>query len=126
MELPNNLRWFLVQKSTTFVPWHLEEKPRGLNNVFKSEDIEQRELFVFAYRQDCDDLAGFLIVDGLITDKVIYFHPSYTSNPKAQRESGWSIVTGEYNDIFEFFAEVIVPDMREWALVDDAEEWRSE
>jgi len=126
MELPNNLRWFLVQKSISFIPWHIEEKPRGLSNVFKSEDIEQREVFVFAYRQDCDDLAGFLVIDGEITDQVIYFHPSYTSNPKAQRESDWSIVTGEYNDIFEFFAAVVVSDMREWALTDDAEEWRND
>ena len=122
MQIPNSLKWFLVQKSTSFTPWHLENEPRGLKNPFKSEDLEGREVYVFAYRQDCDDLAGFLLVDGIITEKVIHFHPSYTSNSDTQKASGWSIVNGEYEDIFEFFAKVVMPDMKEWAITEDADD----
>jgi len=62
-----------------------------------------------------------MILDGKITDKVIYFHPVFASSATNELPSNtWSIVCDEYEDVFEFFAKRVVPDMKDWALVEDA------
>jgi hypothetical protein len=120
---PNALRWFLTQNLRSFTPWHLIDdlsECEGAANAFRREDIDKRDVFVFAKRQDCDDFAGLEIVQGAVTDRVIYFHPSFTASPNEQRDRGWNIVDGVFEDVFEFVAKQIVPDMKAWALTEDA------
>ena len=118
LRLPNALRWFLEQGLCRFTPWHLVSEPsqgESAAKAFCQEDLKKRQVVVFAYRQDCDDFAGLEVVAGLISDRVICFHPSF-----GQNVAGWSIVDAEYEDVFEFVAQRVVPDMREWALTEDA------
>jgi hypothetical protein len=121
---PNALRWFLAQNLNSCTPWHLIQKPAECQfaaNAFQREDLQKREVFAFARRQDCDDFAGLLILDGKITDKVIYFHPVFAGAATNELSSNtWNIVCDEYEDVFEFFANRVVPDMKDWALVEDA------
>ena len=121
---PNALRWFLAQELTSFTPWHFIKEPNDMEfaaRAFKREDINRGEVFVFARRQDCDDFAGLEVVDGDITNKVLYFHPVFgsgTSDSSSPRT--WNIICATFDDVFEFVAKQVVPDMKDWALVEDA------
>ena len=121
---PNALRWFLYQNLNSFTPWHLIQDPSECDfaaKAFHREDVSNGEVFVFARRQDCDDFAGFEIINGELTDKVIHFHPVFSSgssNPSSERN--WNIVCGVFDDVFEFIAKQVIPDMKDWALVEDA------
>lgn len=119
---PNALRWFLVQNTENFCPWHFLSHAKEFEfaaKAFANEDTKNRMVFVFASRQDNDDFAGFEIVDGKITDKVILFHPVFGSG---RSERSWDIVDSQFNDVFEFLSNQIVPDMKDWALTEDASE----
>jgi hypothetical protein len=121
---PNALRWFLAQELNSFTPWHFMKEPAEMEfaaSAFKREDINRGEVLVFARRQDCDDFAGLEIVNGKITDKVVCFHPVFArgaSDLSAPRT--WNIVCGVFDDVFEFVAKQVIPDMKDWALVEDA------
>ncbi len=63
--LPNALRWFVSQKLQSMTPWHFMQETSdysSVSEVFKREDINNRNVFVFASRQDCDDFAGLEII----------------------------------------------------------------
>jgi hypothetical protein len=117
---PNALRWFLVQNTESFCPWHFLSHAAEFEfaaKAFANEDIENRMIFVFASRQDNGDFAGLEVVDGTITDKVIVFYPVFGS---VKSERSWDVVETEYNDVFEFLSNHIVQDMKDWALTEDA------
>jgi hypothetical protein len=119
---PNSLRWFLAQGLTSFTPWHFIKDPNEMAsaaNAFRREDVNNGEVFVFAWRQDCDDFAGLELSGGNITDKVIYFHPVFGDSTHPSPRD-WNIVTETYRDVFEFVAQCVIPDMKCWALTDDA------
>ena len=123
---PNPLRWFLSQNLSSFTPWHLIQEPSEYEfaaKAFSREDIHKGQVFVFARRQDRDDFAGLEIVGGKITDKVIYFHPVFARAPTNEAQGNdWNIVCGIFEDVFEFVAEQVVPDMKDWASEEDASE----
>ncbi|MBN1186807.1 MAG: hypothetical protein JXB49_31305 [Bacteroidales bacterium] len=117
---PNALRWFLIQNLHSFTPWHLISNVddfKGAAKAFEREDIKNRKVFVFASRQDCDDFAGLEVVDGKITDKVIYFHPVFSSDVS---DRNWDIVCSQYEDVFDFMSKQVMDDMKDWALTEDA------
>ncbi|MDD1793946.1 hypothetical protein LRP50_12465 [Enterovibrio sp. ZSDZ42] len=117
---PNALRWFLVQNTEHFCPWHFLSKPTEFDfaaQAFANEDTKHRKVFVFASRQDNDDFAGLEVINGLIADKVLVFHPTFNSG---ESERCWDIVDSEFSDVFEFLSSQIVPDMKDWALTEDA------
>jgi len=119
---PNSLRWFLVQNSVNFCPWFFLSEPnefKSVAKVFEDEDLKNRKVFVFASRQDNDDFAGLEVVNGTILDKVLVFHPTFTTN---QSIRDWDIVDSEFSDVFEFISKRVVEDMRDWALTEDASE----
>lgn len=119
---PNSLRWFLVQNLCSFTPWHFIQKENEFDfaaTAFKREDISGGEVFVFASRQDNDDFAGLEILDGKITEKVISFHPVFSMGESKKQ---WHIVNETYIDVFEFVSKQVIDDMKEWALVEDANE----
>lgn len=125
---PNALRWFLIQDLHSFVPWHFMRETAELEfaaNAFRRE-AGGKDVFVFARRQDCDDFAGLEVVDGRITDRVIHFHPVFaTGNQAPSTEPEWNIVCGVFDDVFSFMAERVVPDMKDWAQVEDASDIES-
>ncbi|HEY1173845.1 MAG TPA: hypothetical protein VGH19_20940 [Verrucomicrobiae bacterium] len=119
---PTALRWFLVQELNSFTPWHFIKEPEEMAfaaKVFHHEDVHAGEVFVFARRQDCDDFAGLKIIDGRITDEVIYFHPVFTDTSKPSPRT-WNILVGCFEDTFAFVTQVVVPDMKDWAMTEDA------
>lgn len=118
---PNALRWFLKQNLHSFTPWHFLTEPTELEfsaRAFKREDVSKGEVFVFARRQDRDDFAGLEIVNGKITDKVLYFHPVFGTGSAEKRN--WNIVNAKFEDVFSFMSDRVIPDMKEWAQEEDA------
>jgi hypothetical protein len=71
VKLPLEYRWLKANGFKGFVPWHLLEEPgqEGLRTEYKKETGE--DFYPFAYRQDCDDVAGFNIEKGEIRKSVI-------------------------------------------------------
>lgn len=123
---PNALRWLLVQGLTHFTPWHLIRSPEEMafaSRAFAREDVAEGQVFVFARRQDCDDFAGLEIRHGVLTDRVICFHPVFASG-LSQTPRTWNIVQETFEDMFEFLTKRVVPDMKDWASVEDASEYR--
>ena len=121
---PNALRWFLVQELTSFTPWHFITEPDELTGVaqtFHREDVYDGHVFVFARRQDCDDFAGLEVVEGQITDRVIQFHPTFS--PSLPSPKKWHITIQTFEDIFEFISSCVIPDMKDWAVVEDASDF---
>lgn len=119
---PNALRWFLSQGLTSFTPWHFIQTPDEMTfaaDAFRREDVSNGKVFVFARRQDCDDFAGLELVGGDVTDKVVTFHPVFGESSKSSPRT-WNIVTTTYDDVFEFVAQCVVPEMKDWALTEDA------
>ena len=119
---PNALRWFLTQRLTSFTPWHFIQTPDEMSfaaNAFLREDASSGEVFVFARRQDCDDFAGLELVGGRITERVVHFHPVFADSSKSSART-WNIVTAMYDDVFEFVAQCVVPEMKDWALTEHA------
>lgn len=119
---PNALRWFLSLDLTHFTPWHFIQDADEMEfaaNAFRREDLQRGEVFVFARRQDREDFAGLELENGVPTDKVVYFHPVF-SNGSTDSPRTWNIVVATYPDVFDFVAQCVVPDMKEWALEEDA------
>jgi hypothetical protein len=119
---PNALRWFLVQNTQNFCPWYFLSKPAEFEfaaQAFANEDTKNRKVFVFARRQDNDAFAGLEIINDQISDSVLVFHPCFNSG---ESDRSWDIVDSEFNDVFEFLSSKIVPDMKDWALTEDATE----
>ena len=64
---------------------------------------------------------GLLVVDGRISDAVVYFYPVFADSAKPSPRN-WNIVVASFEDVFAFVAGQVIPDMKEWALVEDAAE----
>ncbi|MDB6067882.1 MAG: hypothetical protein JWR26_4090 [Pedosphaera sp.] len=111
IEWPISLRWARANGLTKLIPWHFLADGEGASadEQFKKERIDLREVRTFAKRQDCDDFAGFLVVNGKITDCVLYFHPSFGSTRNAY------MVNSEHESFWEFLRDVVIPDTEDWA-----------
>jgi len=121
IEIPNSYNWFAKLKLTQFIPWNLEseiEMDSSINEQFKIECEQDREVLTFGRRQDMDTFAGFEIVDGKVAENIIVFHPSFGQNVK-----GWGIIESEHSDFFEFMQKRVLPEMKEWIPLDDVEEY---
>ncbi len=77
------------------------------------------EVFVFARRQDCDDFAGLEVLAGRISERVIYFHPVFAEGTSGTPRT-WNIVIRTFENVFEFVAKQVIPDMSDWASTEDA------
>ena len=119
---PNALRWFLIQNLHSFTPWHIFDSADEFDfaaKAFERDDTSKGNVFVFASRQDNDDFAGLEVINGKITDKVIYFHSVFATG---ESDRSWNIVNAVYDDVFDFMSKQVIPDMKDWALTDDASE----
>lgn len=116
---PLSFRWVIAQGNLNYKPWYIVEdwqKKNFADNAFKLENIEKRSVLTFAYRQDQDDFAGFEIINGKVTENIIYFHPSFNN------EKNKNLIIKEFHNFFKFMSDVIIPDMQEWCSEDDFED----
>lgn len=86
---PVELRWLQAHGLTGLTPWHFitEDGARGLRAEFRREATaphhQIRDFLPFASRQDCDDVAGFVVVDGVATSQVIEVHLTWRGSVEA-------------------------------------------
>lgn len=113
--MPLAFRWFVSHGLLWFKPWYFDYDVSPLRNVQRAFRIESggRDVIPFAFRQDNDDMAGFEVVEGRVTDRVIAFHPSWTEKPNEY------LIDGEFSDLWEFASKQLMQDMKWWASEDD-------
>ena len=113
---PLSYRWLRANGIRRLTPWHFveEREGKGASAQFAKEDPDGRSVYTFAYRQDCDDFAGFTIINGQATDQVICYHPTFCGSPNTL------MIDGTYPDIWAFLREVVIPDTASW-LTDESD-----
>jgi hypothetical protein len=116
LQPPLSYRWLRANGVSRLVPWHFIDESEGqfASAQFATENPSSGSLYTFARRQDCDDFAGFTIVEGHVTDQVIYYHPSFSGGPNRH------IISGTYPDLWTFLREVVIPDTANW-FTDEAD-----
>lgn len=118
MELPLGYRWLVANGFKGFVPWHLVEQSQ-VENLRVEYQKETGEDFVpFAMRQDCDDVAGFKVKNGVVQSIVVNVHLTWSGR---NEQNGFPRRT-QHPDIFEWLVEVVIRDTKEWMSEDDLEE----
>jgi len=107
---PISYRFLRANGVSQLVPWHFFEENEGhrINGVFATESIEEIRIKTFAYRQDCDDFAAFVVNENSITDEVIYFHPSFAGAKNSH------LINGRFRNLYTFISEVVFPDSEDW------------
>lgn len=86
---PAAYRWFLLRGLTDWTPWHLEddfaqpliisERRKYLQDQCRIETGADFDFYLFAQRQDRDDLAFFICgPDGQIEDSTLTIHLSFS------------------------------------------------
>ena len=110
--LPLAYRWLVAHGLIHFKPWHIAPDPDdggASRAAFRIETGYRRDVLPFARRQDNDDTAGFEIIDGRPTSRVIAYHPAFVNRLNAH------LIDAEFDDLWSFLAARVVDDMRWWA-----------
>lgn len=115
---PLSYRWLRANGVTQLVPWHFidESEGRQASLQFAKEHPNGGVLFTFARRQDCDDFAGFRIVDGRITEEVVYYHPLFHDGPNPH------IISVTHSDHWAFLRDVVISDTAVWFTDEDIDD----
>jgi hypothetical protein len=115
---PLSYRWLRANGLAKLVPWHFYDSSKGrrIDNVFATECIDATKVRTFAFRQDCDDFAAFVMNEQGITEEVVYFHPSFggLKNPY--------LINGRFPDLITFLSVVALADTLDWMSELDLED----
>ena len=114
--MPLAFRWFASLGLLWFKPWDFAydiSPQRNVRRAFRIESGGKRDVIPFASRQDNDDMAGFEVIDGQVTDRVIAFHPSWTE------KRNHCLIDREFDDLWMFVSQQVIDDMKDWASEED-------
>ena len=110
MKLPLEYRWLKANGFSGFEPWNLldESDGDGLRNEYQKET--GNDFYPIARRYDCDDVAGFEVVEGNVKSNVINVHLTWSGS----RESdGYPRMT-KFNTMFDWLKEQVIDDTIDW------------
>jgi len=115
MELPIEYRWLKAHRFEGFLPWWFIDNPgqEGLRVEYQKETGE--DFYPFARRQDCDDVAGFKVVNGEIQKEVVSVHLTWAG----KREVEGFPVKVVYKDLFEWLSQEVLPETADWVSEED-------
>ncbi|MGV6853080.1 MAG: hypothetical protein ACWA5R_13005 [bacterium] len=118
MKLPLEYRWLEANGFKGFVPWQLidEAQIKGLRSEYQKETGE--DFYPFAQRQDCDDVAGFKVINGTIESAVVYVHLTWSG----KNENNDYPSRTEFSDMFGWLKEVVISDTEDWMSEEDLED----
>ncbi len=118
MKFPLEYRWLKANGFEGFVPWYLINEPsqEGLRIEYQKETGE--DFYPFARRQDCDDVAGFKVINGEISRLVVSVHLTWIGKREQEGFPGRT----EYNDMFEWLKNEVIPDTLKWMSEEDLED----
>jgi hypothetical protein len=119
--LPLPLRWIRAHGLRALPPWHFidvaNEAPsfrREFQKEVSGGARPERDFLPFARRQDNDDVAGFVVEAGVVTDRVIAVHLTWIGG--AERP-GYPAIA-RYADVWEWLKSVI-DDTAAWCSEED-------
>lgn len=122
--IPLPLRWILAHGVKSLTPWHFLDDPEridGLRNQYRREVSGGSQPILdclpFARRQDCDDVAAFVIVDGAVTAEVIGVYLTWANGPE---RSGYPSLE-RYPSFWNWFKSA-VDASADWATEDDLDD----
>ena len=117
-QTPLALRWILANGVSELRPWRFFDSNEGesAERAFAQESGSVTRVKVFASRQDCDDFAGFVVEDGKVTDRVVYFHPSFNGSTHTH------LVNSRHPSLFAFLRDVVLGDTEDWCAEDELED----
>ncbi len=119
LPLPLGYRWTHAHGIVSLTPWHFieaQERALSLRAEFLHEAASPnptsfRDWMPFAHRQDCDDVAGFVLADGCAEGSVQVVHLTW----KGCAESPGFPRTTCYSDFWDWFVRDAIPATRDWA-----------
>lgn len=124
--LPLSYRWLRANGVSRLVPWHFCDDPKhiaGLRAQYWLEMDGSSDVLPFAQRQDMDDIAGFIVVDGTIQDRVLTVHLSWAR----QRDMPWlkpgeqppPVDLARFPSFQDWFSRVMLAESIEWQNEED-------
>ncbi len=115
MKLPLEYRWLKANGFKGFVPWHLIKDIGQESLRIEYQKETGKDFYPFAQRQDCDDVAGFKVVNGEIQSEVINVHLTWSG--KHEKEGFPS--QEEYKDMFDWLKHDVISDTLDWMSEED-------
>jgi hypothetical protein len=115
LKLPLEYRWLKANGFNGFVPWSLIDNPGSetLRREYQTETGE--DFYPFASRQDCDDVAGFVVVDGEIQNLVVVAHLTWSRS----REIVGFPSRIRFKNMFDWLKNQVMQDTWEWMSEED-------
>ena len=114
--VPLPLRWLIAHGVTSLTPWHFladRDRVAALRAEYRAETADGRDCLPFAVRQDCDDVAAFVVSGGKTTDTVIDVHLTYSRGaerkefPSERRyKTFWAWLKSAVDDSADFASEL--------------------
>ena len=118
MKLPLEYRWLKAHNFEGFTPWYIVE-PEKSEGIRKEYQLETgNDIIPFARRQDNDDIAGFDVINGNPTSKVLTVHLTWSSKNES---NGYPIIKTSEN-IFDWIKNVVIPATEDWMSEEDLED----
>ena len=117
--LPLAYRWLRANGVHRLLPWTFldeSEEAQRLRGEFVREvtppnDTLVRDLCPFAQRKDRDEIAGFIVAGGQVTEEVALVALTWRGRPE---KAGWPALQ-RFADLWIFAREALLEDAKEWA-----------
>ena len=127
VKLPLEYRWLVANGFKGFHPWYLidensesyevlealKRKRIAIRREYKVETSE--DFYPIAFRDDCDDFAGYEMVDGVIQAEFITVHLTWTQKKELP---GFPSRT-RFRSMFDWVSKQVIPDTEEWMTEED-------
>ena len=117
--LPLAYRWLRANGLQRLLPWNFVDsgeevqRLRGefVREVAEPNDTKVRDLLPFAQRKDRDEVAGFVVSEGQVTEEVALVALTWRGGPEKR---GWPALQ-RFADVWVFAREALLEDAKEWA-----------
>ena len=110
-KLPLEYRWLKAHNFNLLMPWYWVTEATRAQCLQKEYNVESnKEIIVFARRQDKDDIAGFEVVDSVIITRGLTVHLTWTN--KLER-AGYPVARAT-SSILKWINDVVFDDTKDW------------
>ncbi len=118
LKLPLEYRWLKAHNFDGLTPWHIVEpdKLKGIREEYRLET--GNDILPFARRQDNDCIAGFEILNGTPTSKVLTIHLTWSR----KKELNGYPITEVNRNLFEWIKNIVIPATEDWMSEEELED----
>ena len=118
MDLPIEYRWLKAHNFNILTPWYFIEPDNSSAIRREYQNETGKDIFPFARRQDNDEFAGFLIINGVIQKTVLTVHLTWTT----KLENNGFPLCRESSDLIEWLKNIMLTDTQEWITENELED----